>query len=249
MIKQLLMKTPKQVVFAFGAVLFLFLLAGLLAMSFPNLNEQLAESAKHPSWESPASSPESSTGRVSEWGKRVIEHSKSNKVVGTSVAEEPSEWGKKVIERSNRNKQELSKSEATSASDAHSEPADSSAQSAPAASTERSGVISMLASWFEGKPPHDVIGDAAARRLLVPGVEYTGYKVTNNYTRHIQDEIYHVYDLDVSYDPIPGAWGPKESGTKEKTIAFVKRGNSWYWYDWSEPGMYDEVLSALGAGR
>ena len=197
MSKQLLMKTPKQVVIALAALLFLFLLAGLLAMSFPNLNEQLAESAKHPSWDqSPTPSPESSTAA----------------------------------------------SETTSASDAHSEPVDSSAQSAP-------GAISMLASWFEGKPLYDVIGDAAARRLLVPGVKYTGYKVTNNYTRHIEDEIYHVYDLDVSYDPIPGACGPKESGTKEKTIAFVKRGNSWYWYYWSEPGMYDEVLSALGAGR
>ena len=166
------MKTSKQVVIAFAALLsLLFVVACLLAMFFPNLNEQLAESAKHPSWDqSPTPSPESSTAA----------------------------------------------SEVTSAVNAPSEQADSSAQSAPAPSTE------------EGKPPHDVIGDAAARRLLVPGVEYTGYKVTNNYTRHIQDEIYHVYDLDVSYDPIPGAWGPKESGTKEKTIAFVKRGNSWY---------------------
>ena len=142
-----------------------------------------------------------------------------------------------VIDRITENGEKLKKEQKDREKAARFEAA---AATSPARGDTRAGAISMLASWFEGKPPHDVIGDAAARRLLVPGVKYTGYKVTNNYTRHIQDEIYHVYDLDVSYDPIPGAWGPKESGTKEKTIAFVKRGNSWYWHDWSEPGMYDE---------
>ncbi|MGA2443909.1 MAG: hypothetical protein ABSG50_00595 [Opitutaceae bacterium] len=85
------------------------------------------------------------------------------------------------------------------------------------------------------KPPTTVI-DYAVRRY--GGIahylenQYTlrvaSYKETNYYRRKLDDEVWHVYDFDVSRELPTGSIGAFMPEKVEISIGFIKRGSSWY---------------------
>lgn len=66
------------------------------------------------------------------------------------------------------------------------------------------------------------------------------YKVTNNYTRQIKDETFHIYEFDAKWTHTFHATDEnakylergQESQQEKHVIAFVKRGNSWRSQKW-----------------
>jgi hypothetical protein len=81
------------------------------------------------------------------------------------------------------------------------------------------------------KPTKDVLDDAVCD-LSVSATGGTGwvtckYTVTNDYTRSVKDETFHIYEIKKELGRSDG-----ELLKLDQTIGFVKRGNAWYHRQW-----------------
>jgi hypothetical protein len=88
-----------------------------------------------------------------------------------------------------------------------------------------------------GSPPNTVIREAVEEYGSIGnygGCRYQlkieTYKATNHYTRKIEDEVFHFYDVDVTRSGIPR--GSLEAFIPSRvsiSLHFVKRGKAWYY--------------------
>ena len=92
--------------------------------------------------------------------------------------------------------------------------------------------------WWHSQsslPPQSVI-DEAIPTAGIFGCSHPDYTVRNKYDRHVQDEVFHVYEFNVvcSRDKESAQLRGEETRYQRIAIGFVKRGNEWHWAKWNE---------------